>query len=143
MQKDVEVFGNWDLVDETLVVGEDGGIANVVVYCRTPNVAINPDLATSVPPKVVYDNKGGRFVPHVLTLWLDKQTLVLHNSDPVGHNSNVQPLGDEGINPLLPANSSVDHKFNRQQNIPVGGGLQHPSLDEGLHPAAQQSLRRR
>lgn len=122
VNKDVEVFGQLGLKDEALVVAPEGGIANVVVYCRTLNVMINPELATSVPPKVVYDNKGGRFVPHVLTLWLDKQTMVLHNSDPVGHNSNVAPIGDQGINPLLPANSSVDHKFNRSQNIPVGVG---------------------
>jgi hypothetical protein len=127
VNKDEEVFGKLGLTDDLLVVAKEGGIANVVVYCRTMNVQVNPELANSVPPKVVYDNKGGRFVPRVLTVWLDKQTLVLHNSDPVGHNSNVQPLGDAAINPLLPANSSVDHKFNRQQNIPVPVGCNiHP-----------------
>ncbi len=119
VNKDEEVFGKLGLKDESLLVGAGGGLANVVVYCRTANVAVNPDLAKDVSAKVVYDNKGGRFTPHVLTIWLDKQTLVLHNSDPVGHNSNVQPLGDAGINPLLPANSSVDHTFNRPQSIPV------------------------
>jgi hypothetical protein len=127
VNKDEEVFGKLGLIDETLVVAKEGGIANVVVYCRTANVQVNPELAGNVPPKVVYDNKGGRFAPRVLTLWLDKQMLVLHNSDPVGHNSNVQPLGDAAINPLLPANSSVDHKFNRSQNIPVKVGCNiHP-----------------
>jgi hypothetical protein len=119
VNKDQEVFGNLNIKDESLLVGPDGGLANVVIYCRTTNVAVNPDLTKNVPPKVVYDNKGGKFVPHILTVWLDKQTLVLHNSDPVGHNSNLQPLGDSPINPILPANSSVDHKFNRPQSIPV------------------------
>lgn len=127
VNKDVEVFGQLGLKDEQLVVAPEGGIANVVVYCRTINVQVNPELASSLTPKVVYDNKGGRFVPRIATVWLDKQTIVLHNSDPVGHNSNVQPLGDAAINPLLPANSSVDHKFNRQQNIPVPVGCNiHP-----------------
>jgi hypothetical protein len=125
--KDVEVFGNLNITDESLVVGKDGGIANVVVYLRTTGVAINPELATSVKPKVEYDNKGGRFVPHILPLWYEKQTIVLKNSDPVGHNSNVQPLGDTGINPLLPANGSVDHKFNRKQTLPIPVGCNiHP-----------------
>jgi hypothetical protein len=125
--KDEEVFGKLGLKDDTLIVGADGGLANVVVYCRTANVKINPELAASVPPKVVYDNKGGQFVPHVLTIWFDKQTLVLHNSDPVAHNSNLQPLLDQGINPLLPANSSQDHRFNRPQTIPVQVGCNiHP-----------------
>ena len=50
---------------------------------------------------MVYDNKGCRFEPHVLALWI-KEGLELHNSDPIGHNSNLQPLGGEPINPLLP-----------------------------------------
>ena len=133
--KDQEVFGKEMLVDESLKVGPGGELANVVIYCRTPNVTVNMELANNVAPKVVYDNKGGKFVPHILTVWLDKQTVVLHNSDPVGHNSNVQPLGDAAINPLLPANSSVDHKFNRQQTIPVPVGCNiHPWMKGYILP---------
>jgi hypothetical protein len=127
VNKDEQVFGKLGLKDESLLVGPGGGLANVVVYCRTADVMINPDLAANVPPKVVYDNKGGKFTPHVLTLWLGKQTLVLHNSDPVAHNSNLQPLGDTGVNPLLPPNSSQDHTFNRAQSIPAQVGCNiHP-----------------
>ena len=127
VNKDVEVFGDKGLVDESLLVGPEGGVANVVIYVRTPNVKINPELEKGVPQKVVYDNKNGRFEPHVATIWLGKQTLVLHNSDPVGHNANLQPLGDQGVNPLLPANASVDHQFNRKQSIPVPVGCNiHP-----------------
>ncbi len=135
VNKDVEVFGQLGLKDEELVVDSTGGLANVIVYVRTPNVQVNPDLAAGAPPKVVYDNKGGRFSPRVITMWLEKQTLVLHNSDPVGHNSNVQPLGDAAINPLLPANSSVDHRFNRQQNVPVKVGCNiHPWMSGYILP---------
>lgn len=133
--KDQEVFGKENLVDESLKVGPGGELANVVIYVRTPNVKVNMELADGVPPKVVYDNKGGKFVPHILPVWLEKQTVVLHNSDPVGHNSNVQPLGDAAINPLLPANSSVDHKFNRQQSIPVPVGCNiHPWMKGYILP---------
>jgi len=37
----------------------------------------------------------------------------------VGHNSNLQPLGDQAVNPLIPANGKIDYKFNRAQTIPV------------------------
>jgi plastocyanin len=135
VNKDVEVFGNKNLVDESLLVGPDGGIANVVIYVRTPNVQINPDLEKNIQEKVVYDNKDGRFDPHVLTVWLGKQTVVLHNSDPVGHNANLQPLGDTGVNPLLPANSKVEHTFNRQQSIPVPVGCNiHPWMKGYILP---------
>lgn len=135
VNKDAEVFGNKGLVDESLLVGPDGGLANVVIYVRTRNVAINPELEKNVKEKVVYDNKDGRFDPHVLTIWIGKQTLVLHNSDPVGHNANLQPLGDTGTNPLLPANSSVEHTFNRQQSIPVPVGCNiHPWMKGHILP---------
>lgn len=135
VNKDIEEFGNKGLVDEKLLVDANGGIANVVVYVRTTNVAVNPDLEKNVQPKVVYDNKGGRFNPHVLTVWFDKQTVVLHNSDPVGHNSNLQPLADVGVNPLLPANSSVEYKFNRKQTVPqlVGCNI-HPWMQGYILP---------
>ncbi len=117
--KDQEAFGNLGLVDESLLVSKDGGIANVVIYVRTRDVDIHPDIEKNIPKEVKFDNVGGRFVPHILPVWLDKQKVILHNSDPVPHNANVQPLGDEGKNPLLPPNTGVDHKFNRQQLIPV------------------------
>ncbi len=117
--KDKEVFGNAGLVDESLLVSKGGGIANVVVYVRTSDVTTHPDIEKNLPEQVKFDNKGGRFEPHILPVWIEKQQVLLHNSDPVPHNANVQPLGDEGKNPLLPPNTGVDHRFNRQQIIPV------------------------
>ena len=85
IDKDVEAFGNLGLTDETLVVAPDGGIANVVVYVRTDGVAVTAEAEKAAPPKVEYHNKGGRFQPRILPVWVGKQTLVIKNSDPVGH----------------------------------------------------------
>lgn len=116
--KDVEHFGNLNLVDESLVVGPDGGVANVIVYVRTPRVEVHPDYEASAGDEVVLDNHGGRFEPRIVPIRLS-QTLLVKNSDPCPHNSNIQPLGDVGVNPLLPAAGTIEHKFNRAQNIPV------------------------
>jgi plastocyanin len=116
--KDPEVCGKHKLVDEALLVDPNGGIANVVLYVRTKGVKVNPDYDKTANDKVVFDNKGCRFEPHVLTVRLT-QTVELHNSDPVGHNSNLQPLGDTPVNPLLPGGAEADYKFNRAQTIPV------------------------
>jgi len=118
VNKDVEVCGKHNLVDETLLVGADGGIANVVVYVRTKGVMVHPDLAKAATATLVYDNKGCRFEPHILPI-LVNQPVILKNSDPVGHNSNVQPIGDQGINPLLPSGGEIEHKFFRAQLVPV------------------------
>jgi len=107
-----------NVVDESLTVGEDGGLANVVIYVRTKDVKVHPDAEASAAEKITLDNHNCRFEPHVLPIRLS-QTLVLKNSDPFGHNSNLQPLGDTAINPILPAGGTQDYNFNREQSIPV------------------------
>lgn len=119
VDKDVEVCGQHPLKDESLVVGADGGIANVVVFVRSKNVKVDPKLEASLPPTVTMDNKNCRFEPHVVGVWAGKQKLVLANADPVGHNSNVQPPGDVGANPLLAPMKTQELSFRRAQNTGV------------------------
>jgi hypothetical protein len=120
---DVPAFGNLGLVNESLLVDkETRGIANVVVFVRTKDVKVHPDLekaAGNEAKLVQFDNKGGRFVPHILPVWIGKQTLCLCNSDKVSHNSNLAPFGDQAINPLLPPAGKVEHNFSLEQSVPV------------------------
>jgi hypothetical protein len=116
--KDVEVCGVHNLVDEELLVGADGGLANVVIYVSTKSVKTHPDYEKTAGDKVIFDNKNCRFEPHVLAMRLS-QTIVLKNSDSIGHNSNVQPPGDQGINPLLPPGGAAENKFNLAQRLMV------------------------
>jgi hypothetical protein len=117
---DAAEFGKLGLVDESLVVDKKtGGIANIAVYLRTKDVKVHPDLAKNAKKEVKFDNKGGRFVPRVLPVWLEKQSLCLCNSDKVPHNSNIQPFGDTAVNPLIPAGGEVDHTFNVEQPVPI------------------------
>lgn len=118
VEKDVEVCGKHNLVAEDLVVGADGGLANVIVYLRTRDAKEHPDYAQAGSSKVDFDNKNCRFEPHVLAI-RTSQTLVLKNSDPVAHNSNVQQLDGGGINPLIPPNGAAEHKFFSEQPVPV------------------------
>lgn len=110
--------------DESLIVGADGGIANVVVYCRTKlkPAQINPEYEADATAEVKFDNMTCRFEPHVLPIRLS-QTLLVHNSDICGHNTNVTPLGDQAFNQLLgqepSPNASLKHQFKRQQSIPI------------------------
>jgi hypothetical protein len=117
--KDVEAFGELELKDESLLVDKGGGLANVVVYLRTPDVEIHPDLVKSVKAEVALDNKDAAFVPRILPVWWQKQKVVLTNSDPATHNTNIKPLLDNGTNPLLLSGGESEHKFNRDQTVPV------------------------
>ncbi|MGE0607806.1 MAG: hypothetical protein AB7O62_12000 [Pirellulales bacterium] len=119
--KDNAEFGN-EVIDDQLRIDDKGGVADVVVYVRSKidAKAIHADY-DKVPAMVGMDNKGGRFIPHVVTVWTKKQTLVMGNPDKVAHNSNIQPAGDPSGtgNPLLPPGSMHNFKFGRQQNVPA------------------------
>ncbi|MCA9103125.1 MAG: hypothetical protein R3C10_23010 [Pirellulales bacterium] len=133
--KDVEVCGKFPLVDESLLVGEDGGLANIVVYVRSRNVKVHPDYDALKDEKAILDNNGCRFQPHVLPVWIE-QTMELHNSDPVPHNSNIAPLGDKAVNPLLPPMGMLDHTFRRKQTYPVPVSCNiHPWMKGYVLPA--------
>lgn len=133
--KDAAICGKTPLVDESLVVGEEGGVANVIIYVRTRKVKVHPDYDAMKDEKPLLDNIGCRFEPHILPIWLG-QTLELHNSDPVPHNSNISPLGDKAANPLIPSMGSVEHKFRRKQTVPVPVSCNiHPWMKAYVLPA--------
>ena len=116
--KDPQVCAKNPLFEETLVVDPKGGLANVVVYVRTKKVAIHPDYEALAAQPVVIDNRDCKFQPHVTGMWT-KQTLVLKNSDPVGHNSKIEAFANAGINPLIPAMGSVEQKFALPEAVPM------------------------
>ena len=105
------------LTEETVVVGDKGGLKNVVVFVRTKGVDVHPDYKQEAGKKVVLDNKNCRFDPHVVGLWTE-QTLVLKNSDPTAHNSKVEGFANGAINPLIPANGEVEQKFSAAETTP-------------------------
>lgn len=115
--KDIEVCGQHNLVDESLVVGADGGVANVVLYLRSKPAQVHEEYA-NLPAEVTFDNEHCRFVPHVLTM-TTSQTVILHNSDPVAHNSNLQPIPGLPVNPLIAAGGQATYKFVTEPILPV------------------------
>ncbi|HEV3023139.1 MAG TPA: hypothetical protein VGX76_11760, partial [Pirellulales bacterium] len=110
--------GKHNVVDESLVVGEDGGLANVVLYVSSKDVKVHPDYEKTAKDTVRFDNKHCRFEPHVLAMRVS-QTLELHNSDSFSHNSNLAPIRDEPINPLLGPDATIEYKFQMPQKLLV------------------------
>ncbi len=94
VNKDVEYCGKHNLVDETVAVGENGGLSNAFIYLylkKGKSVDIHPDMEKP-GDMIVLDNKGCRFEPHALVVRTG-QTLEIRNSDPgIGHNTNAQTL---------------------------------------------------
>jgi hypothetical protein len=103
---------NPKLVNESFVVGKDGGIKNVIVFLvpeKGSKVKIHNSYAASEKAEVELDNKSCRFEPHV-ALVRTGQTLVLKNSDPVGHNSKLDFFANTPQNPIIPANGAFPIK---------------------------------
>ncbi len=120
VNKDLEVCGQHKLYDESLVVGSDGGLANVVLWLKANKLAaddIHPDYAAEEKAERLLDNKDCRFEPHVLPLRVG-QTLLIKNSDAVGHNTNAALTNNSPFNDLVPANAEVPKTLGNYETEP-------------------------
>ncbi|MCA9106949.1 MAG: hypothetical protein R3B96_17490 [Pirellulaceae bacterium] len=130
VNKDVQVCGRAPLFDESLIVGEGGGLQNVVVCLmqssrKKQEPAIHPDYANASDETPVLDNNACRFEPHV-TVMTTAQKLRISNSDAVGHNANCQSIVNP-FNPNIPPGGSIDIEMKGADNTPV-------SVVCGAHP---------
>ncbi len=116
IDKDVEVCGKHNLMTQDLVVGPDGGVANVVVWVRS-KVKVNPEYKKTADDKIVLDNKNCHFIPHVVGVRVG-QTLEIKNSDPVAHNTKIDGLNLQ-VNPLIPAGAADDEAISLPENLPA------------------------
>ncbi|MCA9121196.1 MAG: methylamine utilization protein [Planctomycetaceae bacterium] len=121
VNKDPQFCGQFGLVDEQLVVNkENGGIANVIayLYTRGDKPAVHPDYAATANAKVELDNTKCRFEPHVVLLQTT-QTLVLKNTDAVGHNTNYSTFTNPPQNILIPSGGQVEQTLSQPERLPA------------------------
>ena len=118
VDKDVECCGKFDIRDETLIVGPDGGLEDVFLYVRSRNVEICRDLEKSLPKQVLLDNRDCLFKPRCLTIWYAKQEFYIKNSDPVAQNIAISPPGDAPVNVVIGVGKDATWKFGRKQPVP-------------------------
>ncbi|MCH2114991.1 MAG: hypothetical protein MK171_08790 [Pirellulales bacterium] len=120
---DTEFCSKNELVDETLVVGEERGLANAFVYLylkKGKTVAVHPDLAEPSDKPVVLDNKGCRFHPRAL-LVRTGQPFEIRNSDMgVGHNTNLQTLfSNPPFNQMVVNGKPETRMFQKRESFPA------------------------
>lgn len=128
--------GGKTVLDEEIVVDANGGIKDVAIFLTTKLPANNPKwehpdyaaLATG-EAQMPFDQKDCVFLSH-LFIMRSTQTLTIKNSDPVGHNTAINPSAGSkaaSANVLLPANSSTSYK-------PVGESLVPNPVACSIHP---------
>ena len=136
VNKDIEYCGQFPLVDESLLVGPEGGLKNVIVtlYLGRGDKApeVHPSYAELRKMPVSFNNNMCRFDPHVAIV-LTGQTLKVGNKDTVGHNTKVDTFTNPPINPIIPAGSELSHTFAEAERLPAKVSCSiHPWMNSWL-----------
>ncbi len=136
VNKDEAFCGPFNLLSEDLVVGEDGGVRDVVVslYLGRGDAAppIHESYDETADAEVRLDNKNCRFDPRICLL-RTTQTLVVGNPDQVAHNTNVQTFKNPGVNPMIPWGAQLKMKFKSAESFPA-------TVSCNIHPWMQGRL---
>jgi hypothetical protein len=118
VDKDTSVCGmGGGIQDNSLLVGSDHGIANIVIYARAKRVHESAEPAKDAPP-VVFDQKNCMFLTHVVAFPLGEK-LDIKNSDPIGHNTKIDPAKGLPFNQNLPASQSVEYLATAEEAMPA------------------------
>lgn len=100
------------VLDNSVVVGEDGGLKNVFVYVKD---GLPEDAEWPVPEEAaVLDQQGCLFVPHVMGVRAG-QKIEIKNSDPLVHNVRSFPDKNRPFNIGTTANTSREKEFRRAE----------------------------
>ena len=109
--KDKEVCGKVEHYDESLVVGSDKGLANVVV------IVVGAKGGKFASQKVELDQKGCKYTPRVVVVPTTGQLDIL-NSDGILHNIHTYGTANPSINKAQPKFKKVmTEKFTKPEII--------------------------
>ena len=101
-----------DDTDRSVMVGEGGGIANVVVTVKMDA------KAEPLAEPVELDQTGCRFEPHVLIVPVGSSVSYL-NSDEVSHNIHTYAKKNAGLNKTVSAGTDLAQKFEKEEEVKV------------------------
>jgi hypothetical protein len=119
--KDSSVCAAEDTPDESIVVNAaNKGLANVVVYLDKAPANIKPELATPPSEPAVFDQKGCRFLPHIVAVRVGQPIHIL-SDDGVPHNTHTFPERNPGFNQGISPNerTGVPLKYVKAEQKPL------------------------
>jgi hypothetical protein len=120
VEKDPDFCGKQGLVDESLLVGADKGLANVVVFLKKVKKG-----RAAAPMKSKLVNKGCRYEPRVQALTVGSE-LAVHNADPILHNTHIKLPKSDVFNYGLPKQGqTITRVVDRKGLMKVGCDAGH------------------
>ena len=113
------------IFDPSLVVDQKSkGIANVAIWLVIPTGKEQPPIHASyaelAKQDVVLDTVKGQIEPHICLVWTP-QTLLIKNSEPIGHNHSIVAIRNmqpNAVSALIPAGGPVRKKFRNEESSP-------------------------
>jgi len=102
-----------DDTDPTLIVGKDGGIANVVVTIDVKGAEVKP-----AEEPIEIDQKMCRFIPHVRVI-PEGSKVVFLNSDDVSHNVHTYATKNDTFNRTIAPGSKEEQTLAKNDKIQV------------------------
>lgn len=108
---------------ETLVVGDDGGIANVLFYLTDKRILtddpkwIHPEYDKTKEATVDYDQKNCIFLSHVFAM-RSTQTINIINSDSLEHNTKLLPRKAASFDQIIAGGGKTTHLFGAEEKLP-------------------------
>jgi hypothetical protein len=108
--------------DESLVVGEDGGIANVFIWLR-PTIGVKPPIHPSYEATeedvVELAARDLRLQPHALFLRTSQTLRFRHVDERVGYNLNFDAFDNAPFCGLVSAGETTDIRFGKSEKLPI------------------------
>jgi hypothetical protein len=93
-------------------------VANVVIYIEKTPAGYTPPPVPDEP--AVFDQKGCRFIPHILLVRCN-QKLLIKSGDPLVHNTNITSIRNTGFNQTISPNNreGVEYHYKKPESRPV------------------------
>ncbi len=120
--KDIEVCSKTPPMSEALLVdSQTHGLANVILWLdpsANTTVPVHPSYAATATKKIVLDNSGCRFEPHVCVM-RPTQTLVIGNKDEVDHSAAVLLTKNDSFNVVVSKQGQQERHFKFSEKLPA------------------------
>lgn len=104
--------------DPSLLVGKDGGIANILVWVVSKDIPWALPLKEEAAPPAIIRLKDGNYTPRI-SVAAPGQGLRVENHDPVQFNFHLPLVRNQAVNLMLTANSETWVDYGLAENLPV------------------------
>lgn len=117
--------GTISTTNETAIVDDKGGIANVVVIVEVAGAEVKP-----LEKPFLLDQKNCRFEPHVAVVPMGT-TVEFSNSDKTSHNVHTTAAKNDGMNKTVAAGGKESQKLDKEDRIEIKCDI-HPWMQSHL-----------